>query len=161
MRRTFYCDGSCKGNGYANSSGGFGVVEINSDDELVYQYQEFKSPTTNNEMELMAILHILQRLDKEKNLDYHIFRELPVVFSDSAYCVNIINDWMYKWERNNWKRPKDQEIKNLDIIKQIYNLKDLAEIKKVSGHSGIKWNEYTDKLATGEIRINIGSTISK
>ena len=81
MRRTFYCDGSCKGNGYANSSGGFGVVEINSDDELVYQYQEFKSPTTNNEMELMAILHILQRLDKEKNLDYHIFRELPVVFS--------------------------------------------------------------------------------
>ena len=60
---------------------------------------------------------------------------------------------MYKWERNGWKRPKNQEVKNLDIIKQIYELADIAEIRKVSGHSGIYWNEYVDKLATGKIKI--------
>lgn len=152
--RIFYCDGSAKNNGYENSSGGFGVVEIQNDN-IVYEYQEFKSPTTNNEMELMAILHILQKLDKEKNFDYHNFTPTSIIYSDSAYCVNIINDWMFSWERNGWKRPKNQEIKNLDIIKQIYNLRELAQVEKVKGHAGIKWNEYVDALATGKKRIGI------
>ncbi len=152
--RIFYCDGSAKNNGYENSSGGFGVVEIQNDN-IIYEYQEFKSPTTNNEMELMAILHILQKLDKEKNFDYHNFTPTPIIYSDSAYCVNIINDWMFSWERNGWKRPKNQEIKNLNIIKQIYNLRELAQVEKVKGHAGIKWNEYVDALATGKRKISI------
>ena len=60
---------------------------------------------------------------------------------------------MYKWERNGWKRPKNQEVKNLEIIKQIFELADIAELRKVSGHSGIYWNEYVDKLATKKIII--------
>ena len=68
-------------------------------------------------MELMAILHILQKLDKEQKKDYYNFYEIPTIYSDSAYCVNIFNNWMYSWARNNWTRPKNQEIKNLDIIK--------------------------------------------
>lgn len=106
-------------------------------------------------MELMAILHILQKLDKEKNFDYHNFTPTSIIYSDSAYCVNIINNWMFSWERNGWKRPKNQEIKNLDIIKQIYNLRELAQVEKVKGHAGIKWNEYVDALATGKKRISI------
>lgn len=153
MARIFYTDGSCKANGYSNSSGGFGVIEIDANDQLIYQYQEFKSPTTNNEMELMAILHVLQKLDKEKKISHNNFVITPVVFSDSAYCVNIINDWMFNWEKNDWKRPRDQEIKNLNIIKQIFELKELAQIKKVKGHSDNKWNNYVDKLATGDIII--------
>ena len=100
-------------------------------------------------MELMAILKALKHI-KEKN-QISFFR--PIIYSDSAYCVNLINEWMYSWERNGWKRPKNQEVKNLDIIKQIFELKNLAEIKKVPGHSGIEWNEYCDKLATGKIKI--------
>ena len=100
-------------------------------------------------MELMAILKALKHI-KEKN-QINFFR--PIIYSDSAYCVNLINEWMYSWERNGWKRPKNQEVKNLDIIKQIFELKNLAEIKKVPGHSGIEWNEYCDKLATGKIKI--------
>ena len=148
--RTFYCDGSAKNNGYENASGGYGVVEI-QDNKIIYQFQDFKAPTTNNEMELMAILHILQKLDKEINC--YEFQQLPIIYSDSAYCVNIINDWMDGWEKNNWKRPKNQEIKNLNIIKQIYELRNLAKVEKVPGHSGIKWNEYCDQLATGKIKI--------
>ena len=152
MNRIFYCDGSAKNNGYENSSGGYGVVEIQNN-KVIYQFQDFKSPTTNNEMELMAILHIFQKLDKEKNLNYYEFQELPIIYSDSAYCVNIINDWMFSWERNGWKRPKNQEVKNLEIIQQIYNLHNLAKVEKVKGHSGNVWNEYCDQLATGKVKI--------
>lgn len=150
--RIFYCDGACSSNGYKNASGGYGVIEIQNN-KIIYQFQDFKSPTTNNEMELMAILHILQKLDKEKNFNYYEFQELPIIYSDSAYCVNIINNWMYSWEQNNWKRPKNQEIKNLEIIKQIYNLRHLAKVEKVKGHNGNIWNEYCDQLATAKIKI--------
>ena len=62
---------------------------------------------------------------------------------------------MYSWERNGWVRPKNQEIKNLNIIKEIFELASLAQIKKVSGHSGIMGNELADKLATGERKVNL------
>ena len=57
---------------------------------------------------------------------------------------------MYKWEKNNWLRSRNEEIKNLDIIKEIYNLKDLARVAKVKGHADNKWNNYVDELATGK-----------
>ena len=143
----YYTDGACSGNGTLKSSGGYGVVEIDKDN-IIWQYQDFKSPTTNNEMELMAILKALQHIKESPD---HFLK--PIIYSDSSYCVNLINDWMYSWERNGWKRPHNQEVKNLDIIKQIYSLAHLANIQKVSGHSGVKWNEYVDKLATGKIKI--------
>ena len=158
MKRIFYTDGSAKNNGYENSSGGYGVIEI-KDNQIIYQFQDFKRPTTNNEMELMAILHTLKKLNQETifDQDYYNFYEMPIIYSDSAYCVNIINTWMYGWERNGWKRPKNQEIKNLDIIKEIYDLKHLAKVEKVKGHDVNQWNNYVDKLATGKILL--GSTI--
>lgn len=149
MNSVFYTDGACSGNGTNKSSGGYGVVEIDENNNIIWQYQEFKSPTTNNEMELMAILKALKHIEEKNQISFL----RPIIYSDSAYCVNLINEWMYSWERNGWKRPKNQEVKNLDIIKQIFELKNLAEIKKVHGHSGIEWNEYCDKLATGKIKI--------
>jgi ribonuclease HI len=74
-------------------------------------------------MELMAILKALQYIKQNHN---NFIR--PIIYSDSAYCVNLINNWMFSWERNGWKRPKNQEVKNLEIIKQIYELHLLADI---------------------------------
>ena len=148
--RTFYTDGATSNNGYKNSSGGFGVIELDEQNNICYEYQEFKAPTTNNEMELMAILHTLQYIQKESN---NFIK--PIIYTDSAYCYNIITNWMYSWEKNNWLRPKNQEIKNLDIIKQIYNLASLAEIKKIKGHNGNLGNELADQLATGRRKINV------
>ena len=150
MSRTYYTDGSAKGNGTDKSSGGYGVVEIDENNNIIWQDQGFKSPTTNNEMELMAILTALQHINKSGKVGFL----KPVIYSDSAYCVNIINDWMYNWEKNGWKRPKNQEVKNLEIIKQIFELAGIAELRKVPGHSGIQWNEYVDSLATGKIKIS-------
>lgn len=147
----YYTDGSARGNGTSASSGGFGVVKIDSNlDNIIWEYQDFKSPTTNNEMELMAILIALQNIEETIPEEEFI---RPIIYSDSAYCVNLINDWMYRWEQNGWTRPGGKEIKNLDIIKQIYNLAQFASVQKVPGHSGIKWNERADKLATGGIKL--------
>lgn len=149
MSRTYYTDGACSGNGSSSSKGGYGVVEIDDNNNLLWEYQDFKSPTTNNEMELMAILQALQHINENGEVSFL----KPIIYSDSAYCVNLINNWMYSWERNGWKRPKNQEVKNLGIIKQIFELADIAEIRKVPGHSGIQWNEYCDALATGKIKL--------
>ena len=99
-------------------------------------------------MELMAILHTLKYIK-----DNELFFPKSIIYTDSAYCHNIINSWMYSWERNGWTRPRNQPIKNLDIIKQIYELASFAQIEKVSGHSGVYGNELADKLATGEYKI--------
>ena len=88
MGRKFYVDGSCKNNGSINSNGGYGAIEIDNDDNIVYQYQEFKSPTTNNEMELMAILHILKKLDKEKIFCNNNFRYLHIIFPNFGKFFN-------------------------------------------------------------------------
>lgn len=149
MSRTYYTDGACSGNGSSSSKGGYGVVEIDDNNNLLWEYQDFKSPTTNNEMELMAILQALQHINENGEVSFL----KPIIYSDSAYCINLINNWMYSWERNGWKRPKNQEVKNLEIIKQIFELADIAEIRKVPGHSGIQWNEYCDGLATGKIKL--------
>ena len=147
MKYTYYTDGACSGNGTANSSGGWGVVEIDENNNIIWQSQGTKSPTTNNEMELTAILNALKHIKENNNFIQ------PILYTDSAYCCNLINIWMYSWERNGWTRPKNQEVKNLEIIKEIFQLAKFADIKKVPGHSGVEWNEYVDKLATGKIKI--------
>ncbi|MBR6253191.1 MAG: ribonuclease HI [Clostridia bacterium] len=147
MKYTYYTDGACSGNGTFNSSGGWGVVEIDENNNIIWQSQGTKSPTTNNEMELTAILNALNHIKEENNFIQ------PILYTDSAYCCNLINTWMYSWERNGWMRPKNQEVKNLEIIKEIFQLAKLADIKKIPGHSGVEWNEYVDKLAKNEITI--------
>jgi len=147
--RIYYTDGSATGNGTENSIGGFGIVEVDENDNILWEYQENNLKyETNNSMELTAILYALNHIEVEEAS----FMK-PIIYSDSAYCVNLINDWMYSWERNGWKRPKNQEVKNLNLIKQIFELADLAEIRKIKGHASNKWNEYADKLATGVYKI--------
>ena len=147
--RYYYTDGSATGNGTENSIGGFGIVEVDENNNILWEYQENNLKyETNNSMELTAILYALNHIEIEETS----FMK-PIIYSDSAYCVNLINDWMYSWERNGWKRPKNQEVKNLNLIKQIFELANLAEIRKVKGHSDNKWNEYADKLATGVHKI--------
>jgi ribonuclease HI len=101
--RYYYTDGSATGNGTENSLGGFGIVEVDENNNILWEYQENNLKyETNNSMELTAILYALNHIEVEEAS----FTK-PIIYSDSAYCVNLINDWMYSWERNGWKRPKD------------------------------------------------------
>ena len=141
---TIYTDGACSGN---PGPGGWGAILIAGDYKK--EISGGSKETTNNIMELTAILEALKALKTECDVE---------LYSDSAYCVNLITNWMYSWERNGWMRPKNQEVKNLEIIKQIFNLAHLAAFEKVKGHAGIEWNEYVDKLATGKVKILSNST---
>ena len=141
----YYSDGACSGN---PGPGGFGWVLIH-DDEIIYKGAGYEKNTTNNRMELMAILKILEYHDKE------ILTPYLIICSDSAYCCNLISSWMYSWQRNGWRRPRNQEVKNLDIIKEIFYYANKYDItmEKVAGHSGIKWNEYVDKMAVEALEL--------
>lgn len=141
-----YTDGACSGN---PGPGGYAVVFLYDNEDRNYSLTGGEKETTNNRMELTAILTALREMDNQSG---NFFQENFTIYSDSAYCVNMCNDWIKGWANNGWTRGKKKEpILNLDIIQQIYNLlvklDGRYEIIKVQGHFGNKGNEYADKLA--------------
>ena len=150
-----YTDGSAKVNGCKDNCGGFGVCAIIQDKEsdigsrIDYIYHKQVNNTTNNRMELQAIITALELTQtRYKN-------EQCIIKSDSAYCVNMINDWIYKWYNNNWTRAKNQPIENLDLVKQIWEYLKIEwsnfSIEKIKGHNGLLGNEIADLLATNQL----------
>lgn len=142
--REIYTDGACKGN---PGPGGFGVL-IKEDSIIKYKYSKECEQTTNNREELKAILHAL-------DIAYRCFYfETVLIYSDSAYCVNMINDWIWTWARNDWKNSKKKTVENIDLVKKIYNYinKEFyhCQVVKIKGHSGIIENELADALATND-----------
>lgn len=149
----FYTDGSCSGN---PGPGGYGVVCLNkcysqTISEYIerytinYNYSKYSENTTNNREELKAILHVLKLAAEHKEWDF-------TVYSDSAYAVNSINDWIYGWARNGWINSKKKPVENLDLMKEIYSYIEFPmenfELKKIEGHSGHLGNELADAYAT-------------
>lgn len=142
-----YTDGSCRGNGKSNSSGGYGVVVTDGENNLINAYQHQEDNTTNNAQELKAILYAMLNYGKMPDV---------VVCSDSAYCVNTLTNWMYNWANNNWLKGDGRPPENLELIQTYYELENKGfkiKLTKVPGHSGIKWNELADALATGKIYV--------
>lgn len=139
----FYTDGACSGN---PGPGGFGVIRI-SDKKVLYSHSERCEHTTNNREELKAILHAFEIATK-----FYRFKTV-LIYSDSAYCVNMINNWIWNWAKNGWKNSKKKEVENIDLVKQIYKYLNIeffnCQVIKVSGHSGDAANELADALATG------------
>ncbi len=142
-----YTDGSCCGN---PGPGGYGVVVLNEDEtKLVIMEYDTNEQTTNNRMELTALIWAINyAIDHVK--DGHSY----IIHCDSAYCVNICNDWMWKWAKNSWRNSKKQIIENYDLVKEIYDLYDKEvfihnfKVEKTDGHSGIIGNELADAAAT-------------
>ena len=143
---TIYTDGSCLSNGSSENTGGFGVVVLNDNEEFLTCYQKKGVNTTNNREELKAILYAL--------LEYGKMRPAPIVYSDSAYCVNTLTQWIFGWARNNWLKSDNKPPENLDLIKAYYNFLEIGyqiDLRKIKGHNGHEWNELADQLATGSL----------
>lgn len=140
-----YTDGAatikCINGEYQRENGGWAWAAIDENDNLIKADFGGKENTTNNYMELMAILNALRTFKKDLT-----------IYSDSAYCVNMLKPggWIYGWERNRWTRGKKHEpIENLEIIKEIWGyLGNNIEFIKVKGHAcDDDWNAFVDKLA--------------
>lgn len=147
-----YCDGSAKNNGKENNIGGFGVCVLIPDNNfpngfrIDYTLGISTIGKTNNQNELAALLKALELTQtKYKNSEC-------IIYSDSAYCVNIFNDWIENWAYRGWVRGGNQPIENLDLIKQLWEYRKIEwsnfQVKKVLGHAGILGNETADALAT-------------
>lgn len=134
-----YTDGSASKKGC-----GYGIVVL-EDGELKFFHSDYCQDSTNNREEMKAILDAYNYIDTLPNYSN------CTIYSDSAYCVNMMNDWMYKWRELNWHKYDGKELKNLDLVKQLYACKrahPTVAICKVSGHTGDYGNEFADALAT-------------
>lgn len=146
-----YIDGSAKGNGKENSSGGYGVVIFDENNNIIDIYCERQNNVTNNQMELKSFLKAFELLDTKYN------GESSIIYSDSAYCISILTSWIHIWSKNNWRNSKKEIIKNIDIIRSLYQYynKDFfisqIEFRKVDGHKGIIGNELADALAQADV----------
>lgn len=148
----YYTDGSCVGNGKAVNQGGFGIVTLDDDGNLVDCYAKRNENTTNNREELRAILRVMLTAGVQSGGDW---AQPPIVYSDSAYCVNTFNDWMFRWAANKWIKSDGKTPENLDLIQAYYDWYQKGyriDLRKVKGHAGVKWNEMADKLATGVLK---------
>lgn len=142
-----YTDGGCVGNGTNKSVGGIGIVFI-CKDKVILKYHKQYEGVTNNQMELFAILISMRTILNNKLED-----RLINLYSDSAYSVDGINSWMYKWKVNDWKFKKNgmKKPKNIELWKQILELKNKLPHLKISwvkAYAGNKYNEMADQLAS-------------
>ena len=141
-----YTDGACSGNGKEGAIGGWAFCVVGENDELIYSESGAEVNTTNNRMEFTAMLRALQWTEKNLNDNFIEY------YTDSALLYNTLTQWIEGWKNNGWKR-KTGEIKNLDLVKQLYEYSN-KNFNHVRGHHGdkdenSKWNEYVDKLAVG------------
>lgn len=137
-----YVDGACSGNGSADAVGGFGVVVLDDNENLITTYSKRNEKTTNNREELRAIIYALIKYGKQ--------RPIPIVYSDSAYAVNTLLQWCWSWMERGWIKSDNKPPENLDLIKaytKFWSEGYKIELRKCAGHRGLKWNEMADKLA--------------
>lgn len=133
---TIYTDGACMGN---PGPGGFAAIVTVGDETL--RICGGSADTTNNRMELMAVIHGLRLLTK---CSYSV-----VIYSDSRYITNAFQqNWVGSWRTNGWERSNG-ELKNKDLWICLADMaaKHDCQWKWVKGHNGDKMNELADKLA--------------
>ena len=132
-----FSDGSCEGN---PGPGGWGFVWV-EDDRIVTQDSGTDDDTTNNRMELTALIAAYRALPTDAEVD---------IYSDSQLCVKTVNEWAAGWKARGWKR-KTGPIANLELVKELYALANAhpqAKLQWIKAHDGSRWNEYADALAS-------------
>jgi ribonuclease HI len=132
-----FTDGAAKGN---PGRGGFGVVIAH--DGKVLEKGGFKEYTTNNEMELKAVVEALKEVASKK---------IPVeIYTDSKYVVEGAKGWVYGWVKNGWKTSTKTDVLNKELWQELLPLLGKVEVvwHKVPGHVGIVGNERADVIAS-------------
>jgi ribonuclease HI len=139
-----FTDGSAQPN---PGPGGWGAVYVRNNRVVAHKFGH-EPDTTNNRMELMALIEGAKLVPKGVSAD---------VYSDSNLCVKTITEWAAGWEKNGWRR-KSGEIKNLELVQKVYAIyQSRPELKLhwIQAHDGSRWNEYADSLATAWTREEI------
>lgn len=143
MKVEIYTDGAARGN--PDGPGGFGTVLHYRDAAGQLHIKEISggfARTTNNRMELMAVIAGMEALTKPCQIE---------LFSDSKYVTDAFNQhWIDGWISKGWRRGKNEPVKNVDLWKRLLAAKEPHQVKFnwVKGHNGHEENERCDFLAT-------------
>ena len=136
-----YADGACSGN---PGNGGFGTVLVHVDKDGIKHEKELSCGykcTTNNQMELMAVIAGLEALKKPCNV---------TLYSDSKYVVDAFNNnWIEGWIKKGWKTAGKTPVKNVELWQRLLKAKEQHDVEFiwVKGHAGHEYNERCDTLA--------------
>ena len=133
---TIYTDGACSGN---PGPGGWGAI-------LMYREQKkelsgYEPDTTNNRMELRAVIEAVRALKASCEISIH---------TDSAYVCNAFHqNWLNNWQANGWKTSSKRDVENQDLWRELLNVLAIHQHQfvKVKGHSDNPYNNRCDELA--------------
>ena len=132
-------DGACSGN---PGNGGWGGLIIFADGSEL-EIGGFEKNTTNNRMELMAAIKTLEKLKQFKLKKNFKLR------TDSKYLIDGYSNWIKNWKKNGWKTSTGKPVQNCDLWRKIDGLRiNEVSMEFVKGHSGDKYNERVDLIAT-------------
>jgi ribonuclease HI len=137
-----HADGSCLGNGNKNNFGGYcGIIKYPDKKEQAIVGGEIN--TTNNRMELKAIIESIRVLEDKSEI---------IIHSDSQITVNAINGWLDGWKNKEWKNSDKKPIANKDLWEEYLTVSQQHRVKAswVKGHSGDKYNELCNTKAVQE-----------
>ncbi len=145
---TIFTDGSSRGN---PGPGGWGSIVIDKDNDSVTELGGREDHTTNNRMELTAVINGLSILGAGLQIQIN---------TDSSYVINGITKWVNGWRRNGWVTKTKEDVINRDLWERLVEVSDGKDIKwnYVGGHSGIIGNERCDEIATAyadDVTINL------
>ncbi len=142
-----YTDGACRGN---PGPGGWGVyLQYGDHNKSLYG---FDAQTTNNRMELEAVIQGLKALTRSCAVE---------VYTDSKYVMQGITEWLDGWKRNGWKTAAKKPVKNQDLWQQLDQQVAQHQVSWhwVKGHAGIPGNEMADQLANRAIDEQTGEQV--
>jgi len=135
-----FTDGACSGN---PGPGGWAFILRHPASGKEIEYSGGETDTTNNRMELQAVIEGLKKLTRPANVE---------LVSDSKYVLQGLGEWMPKWKRNGWKRKEGgrlKPVKNIELWQELDALavKHRITFTYIAGHSGHTENERCDQLA--------------
>jgi len=134
-----FTDGACRGN--PGPGGWSAILRYNQHEKRLYGAETL---TTNNKMELTAVIKALEKLKRPCNVK---------ITTDSQYVKNGITIWMSQWKKNNWKTSNKKPVKNIDLWQELDRIAKQHKISWhwVRGHSNHPENELADMLANEAI----------
>jgi ribonuclease HI len=135
MKVVMYTDGACSGN---PGPGGWGAVLMSGD-----HHKELfggEAETTNNRMEMMAVIRGVEALKRDCEVDIH---------TDSTYVMKGMTEWLEGWKKRGWRTASRKAVKNVDLWQRLEQVLDGHKVNWywVKGHSGVAGNELADELA--------------
>ena len=146
---TIYTDGAAKGN---PGKAGWGVVVLLGQNsgipKGVYEIGGSMAHATNNQMELTAPIEALKYLKKSPHRQ-DLWGSVEIV-SDSKYVILGITEWIFNWQKNNWRNAANKPVLNKELWQELYQLTEELNPKwtYVKGHNEDKYNDRADLIAT-------------